>query len=80
MDCQMPIMDGFTATQKIRESKNVYSNIPIIAVTANAMEKDKEACLKSGMNDYLKKPVAIHDLKKKIAQFQWLNISDEKSA
>ncbi|MCG8311955.1 MAG: ATP-binding protein [Pseudomonadales bacterium] len=60
MDCQMPIKDGFMATREIRllekqQQKEKFT--PIIAVTANAMSGDKERCLESGMNDYLKKPV-----------------------
>lgn len=53
MDCQMPIMDGFEATQKIRETDK---KIPIVAVTANALSTDREKCEQAGMNDYLAKP------------------------
>ena len=53
MDCQMPIMDGFEATRKIRQSGNY---IPIIALTANAQNSDRDACLEAGMNDFLSKP------------------------
>lgn len=57
MDCQMPEMDGFSATRAIRETeKNTGAHIPIIALTANAMSEDKQRCLESGMDDYITKP------------------------
>lgn len=61
MDLQMPIMDGFTATQKIRTELQLV-NLPIIAMTANAMASDREACLKAGMNDHIGKPFDLQQL------------------
>lgn len=58
MDCQMPEMDGFTATRKIRSAESESGeHIPIVATTAHAMAGDKERCLRSGMDDYLSKPI-----------------------
>ncbi len=59
MDCQMPIMDGYTATRAIRQSQHDYKDIHIIAMTANAMSGDRDKCIAAGMNDYLTKPVDI---------------------
>lgn len=58
MDCQMPVMDGLTATGKIREieSEKNLTRTPIVAITANALSSDRLACLNAGMDDYLAKP------------------------
>lgn len=66
MDCRMPAMDGFEATRHIRLSAPPGAQIPIIAMTACAFSQDREACLKSGMNDYLAKPVRVHELGAKL--------------
>jgi len=63
MDCQMPIMDGYEASQAIRKSGN---HIPIIALTANAQQTDREACLNAGMTDFLSKPFKPDVLYQKI--------------
>ena len=67
MDCQMPVMDGYEATQKIREKEKQSQNnhrIPIIAMTAHAMPTDKQRCFAAGMDDYLSKPFGLEDIKK----------------
>ncbi|MFM2226382.1 MAG: hypothetical protein RJA07_2584 [Bacteroidota bacterium] len=69
MDIQMPVMDGIAATKAIREHQDISLQcIPIIALTAVAMENDKEKLLKDGMNDYISKPFNPADLYKKIIQ------------
>ncbi|KAB2954642.1 response regulator [Heliorestis acidaminivorans] len=62
MDCQMPVMDGFEATRAIRNLDKPCKDIPIIAMTAHAIEGYRQQCLESGMNDYFTKPVKMGDL------------------
>ena len=70
MDCQMPVMDGYDATRKIREIENdTKKHIPIIAMTANAMKGDEEKCIDAGMDDYLSKPVNVEDLDKVLTKY-----------
>lgn len=61
MDCQMPVMDGYTATKKIRENP-LYDDIPIIAMTANVMSGDREKALSVGMNDLIAKPINVKNM------------------
>jgi len=70
MDCNMPIMDGWQATEKIRQTEGPNKKTPIIAVTANAMKGDKEKCIAAGMDDYISKPVEKKRLEEVLAR--WL--------
>ena len=71
MDCQMPVLDGYAATGKIRsgEAGEPYHSIPIIAMTANSMEGDRDKCLLSGMSDYLSKPIDSERLYKMLCKW-----------
>ena len=71
MDCHMPDVDGFMATRAIRaEEALTGAHVPIIALTAAAMQHDHEACIEAGMDAYLTKPIAIHQLHAALAR--WL--------
>jgi len=69
MDCQMPVMDGYEATQRIRQNPQ-WKDLPIIAVTANVMQGDREDCLASGMNDYITKPYKRDELREVINRWR----------
>lgn len=69
MDCRLPIMDGYEATRQIRRFKSA-TELPIIALTANALQGDREVCLSAGMNDYLAKPFKRLDLQRVLQR--WL--------
>ena len=71
MDIQMPVLNGYEATRKIRESG---SNIPVIAITANAIKGENQKCFDAGMNDYISKPYAENDLLNLIAKWLGKNI------
>jgi CheY-like chemotaxis protein len=72
MDCQMPEMDGYAATLQIRRGAAGNPQVPIIAMTANAMQGDKERCLEAGMDDYIAKPVRQKELVEVISR--WLPV------
>ena len=74
MDVQMPIMDGIEAARAIREGEKGV-RIPIVALTANAMEGDRENCRKAGMDDYLPKPFQCTELRDKLDT--WLKKNQE---
>ena len=69
MDCNMPVLDGFASTERIRARKALNGKVPIIAVTANAMKGDRDKCMASGMDDYITKPVQRVKLHEMIAKW-----------
>jgi CheY-like chemotaxis protein len=71
MDCQMPEMDGYTATSRIRLREGSNRHTPVIAMTAAAMEGDRERCLKAGMDDYISKPIRPEDVE--AALVRWVD-------
>lgn len=75
MDVQMPIMDGFTATSKIRSLPPPLCEIPIIAITAHALAGDRDKCIAAGMNDYITKPVKAEELLRVLDG--WLRIENK---
>jgi CheY-like chemotaxis protein len=78
MDMRMPNMDGLEATRKIRGLPNVSKDLPIVALTANAFDDDRNACFDSGMNDFMTKPVSAEELSEMVVR--WTRRSEEKLA
>ncbi len=66
MDCQMPVLDGFETTQEIRKREGADRHTVIIALTANAMKRDREACTRAGMDDFISKPMKMATLAERI--------------
>ncbi|GAA6129678.1 hybrid sensor histidine kinase/response regulator [Halopseudomonas sabulinigri] len=69
MDVQMPVMDGLTATRHIRQREDRYAKVPIIAMTANAQQTDRDECLAAGMNDHIAKPIDPEQLLNSLLQW-----------
>jgi two-component system sensor histidine kinase/response regulator len=77
MDCQMPVMDGYEATRKIRQQEK-YKDLPILAMTANAMVGDREKVMEVGMNEHIAKPINLHDMFHTMAK--WITPSNPQVA
>ena len=71
MDCRMPNMDGYEATQEIRRAEESKQHIPVLALTANASEEDRMKCIASGMDDIILKPFQASELSSALSK--WLN-------
>ncbi len=78
MDLQMPVMDGYAATRKIRQEKSLCSSVPIVAVTANANKSAREMCTDAGINDILTKPFRRKGLLRTLVK--WLGDDEAKAA
>ena len=78
MDIQMPVMDGYEATRRIRKSTSQARTVPIIAMTANTMQSDREKCIKAGMDDFITKPVSPKDLSDALGK--WLGKKQKTDA
>ena len=76
MDVSMPVMDGMMATRQIRTLNEQYAKVPIIALTAHAMEGDRELCLAAGMNDYLSKPIEYRSLVRTLERWMPVRVPD----
>ncbi|MBI1326970.1 MAG: response regulator [Alphaproteobacteria bacterium] len=77
MDCQMPVLDGYAATRKLREDK-AFDHLPVIAITARAMMDDRQVCVDAGMNDYLSKPINEDELRDMLEKWLSHKLGDKK--
>jgi CheY-like chemotaxis protein len=68
MDCQMPVMDGFTATRELRKRPQ-WRDLPVIAMTANAMVGDRQKALDAGMDDHIAKPINVEQMFSTLARW-----------
>ena len=75
MDCQMPVMDGYQATEFIRAQEKPGKRVPIIALSANAVGEHLHRCQSSGMDDIVSKPINLELLRNKV--LQWLKTSQD---
>ncbi|MDN3653552.1 PAS domain S-box protein [Thalassotalea ponticola] len=75
MDCQMPIMDGYTATKILRQ-QHKFKQLPILAMTANAMAGDREKAIQAGMNDHIPKPINVNNLFNTMAK--WISVDSDR--
>jgi CheY-like chemotaxis protein len=80
MDCQMPVMDGLQATTAIRRREGDGRRTPIIAMTANAMQEDRQRCLEAGMDDFISKPVTSKALAETLNRWMPCDTSSPESA
>ena len=69
MDCQMPVMDGYEAAALLRSRGYTNETLTVIAITASALEGDRERCLAAGMDDYISKPVRASDLERMLERW-----------
>ena len=72
MDCQMPVLDGYEATRRLRRQPQ-WHDLPVIAMTANAMVGDREKALAAGMNDHIAKPINVDEMYRTLAR--WVRLT-----